>query len=117
MKRPKPTGYCSYCGIRKADQMHEEFSQSKANLRKYGAALIYHPLNCKPACSHCNGSHANVVTRNEYEFVVMMVDNKVLDFIPYKIDYDALVYIGEKVEEGFLKVVGDKIIYAEEGSA
>ena len=117
MKRPKPTGYCSYCGIRIADQMHEEFSQSKANLRKYGAALIYHPLNCKPACSHCNPSHKNVVTRNEYEFVVMMVDNRVLTFIPYKMDSGALAYVSDKEAEGFLRVVGDKIIYAEEATA
>lgn len=116
MKRPPVTGYCTYCGIRPATEWHEEYAQRKGALSKYGK-LIYHPLNCKLACNHCNGSHANVVTRNEYEFVVMMVDNRVLTFIPYKMDFGALAYISEKEAEGFLKVVGDKIIYAEEATA
>jgi len=57
------------------------------------------------------------VTKNEYEFVVMMVDKRVLTFIPYKMDFGALAYIRDKEAGGFLTVVGSKIIYTEEASA
>ena len=117
MKRAKPTGLCRYCGFRPATQMHEEFPQSKPNIAKYGSALIFHPLNCKPACERCNPSHQNVRTLNEYEFVVMMIENRVLDFIPYKVDRRAVEYIHEMESKGILQVIGDRIIYAEEVSA
>lgn len=110
MKRNPPMGkLCSYCG-RPADQWHEEFSQSIANVRKYGK-LIYHPFNCKPACNKCNPSHQNVVTKNEYEFVVMMVEEKILGFIPYKMDRKALEYIKQKEIDGYLFIKGNNIIY------
>ena len=97
--------------------MHEEFSQSKPNIAKYGSALIFHPLNCKPACEHCNPSHQNVRTLNEFEFAVMMIENRVLDFIPYKMDRRAVEYIHEMERKGILKIIGDRIIYAEEAGA
>ena len=111
MRRNPPIGrLCAYCGS-PADQWHEEFPQREANVAKYGKKLIYHPINCKPSCNRCNVGHANVVTKNEYEFVVGLVEAHLLTEIPYKMDAKALRYVREQEARGMLKIIGNNIRY------
>ena len=46
---------CEKCGETCTDKGHHKFSQTKSNLKKYGAHLIHHPKNIKHLChSHHN---------------------------------------------------------------
>lgn len=101
---------CVYCGMPTTEH-HEILPQRDCYMKKFGKDLIYHPLNCVPACNMCNAGHANVETRNEYQFVVAMVEGKVMKKIPYKLDRKALKFILEKQREGFLRVENNKVWY------
>ena len=61
---------CTYCKKRRATQYHHQFSNSVENKKYYTQKELDNPINRKPACTHCNVSHAglNLVVWNEFEY-------------------------------------------------
>jgi hypothetical protein len=58
---------CEFCMVRPANQRHHRFPQTVAHREAYGK-LIDCDFNIAPACSECNGSHANVELWSEERF-------------------------------------------------
>jgi len=48
---------CAVCGEAPSTQLAHRISKSKANIKRYGAQMIHHPLNLVPVCGlRCNSS-------------------------------------------------------------
>ena len=54
-----PSGICTACGKKPANQWHHKFSRSKWALKLYGPELLDHPKNLQPVCA-CHASHASL---------------------------------------------------------
>lgn len=63
---------CENCGRQCLDKGHHKFSQTKANLKKYGNRLIHDRKNIKHLCPQCHGNLKTGDKYTEREFIKAM---------------------------------------------